>query len=47
MFGTINYIDKIFRYDKNKIGDSIDHIDIKHKDSVTYEYYLEIDKYLK
>jgi len=29
------------------MGDSSDHIDIKFKNKVTYDYYVEINKYLK
>jgi len=44
---TIKYINKIFIYNNEKMGDSSDHIDIKFKNNVTYDYYLEINKYLK
>ena len=44
---TITYIDKIFEYDNYKMGDSKDHIDVKYKDSTTYDYFLEINKYLQ
>jgi hypothetical protein len=35
----IKYYDKIFSYPNQKIGDSVDHIDVKFKDEVTTDYY--------
>lgn len=43
----INFIDKIFSYANYKMGDSNDHVDVKYKDEVTLDYYLELKKYLK
>ena len=42
----IKYINKIFSYGNDYIGDSIDHIDTKHKDEVTKDYFNEIRAYL-
>jgi hypothetical protein len=44
---TITHIDKIFEYDNHKMGDESDHMDIKYKDATTYDYFLEINKYLQ
>lgn len=44
---TIKHINKVFTYNNEKMGDSSDHIDIQYKKDVTYDYYLELKKYLK
>jgi hypothetical protein len=41
---NIKYYDKIFEYQNNKIGDSLDHIDIKYKKESTVDYFNLIKK---
>ena len=43
----IHFINKIFSYENYKLGNTDDHIDVKYKNDVTHDYYLEIKEYLK